>query len=267
MGNSPSTSKPATPTQRHLVEHAERVDRSHDSPRASKNEPKLLISAHQHQHRSSASTPEASVVSAQGSTIGPRAANSLPLSILNAPPASSSSPSSRSSVTRPRYPDDHDEPSKPVDVPVSSNSQHNTLESSDSARSLSQFGDDALLTSVPTSASVTDMSYNLPRPPRLPLPIEEEVHTPGSPIIAPAVGEPIETLEGNLEREAERDAVDLTRKSSGLSNTTDDEDAEELRVDKSRTVPTKIEWLQGGQKVYVTGTPFQWSRKQRLHPA
>lgn len=267
MGNSPSTSKPATPTQRHLVEHAERVDRGHESPRANKSEPKHLISAHQHQHRSSASSPEASVVSAQGSTIGPRAANSRPLSILNPAPASSSSPSSRSSVSKPRYPEDHDAPTKPVDVPVSSNSQHNNPDDTSSARSSPQFGDDPLLTSVPTSASVTDMSYNLPRPPRLPLPIEEEIHTPGSPIIAPAVGESIEALEGNLEREAEKEAADLTRKSSGLSNTTDDEDAEELRVDKSRTMPTRIEWLQGGQKVYVTGTPFQWSRKQRLHPA
>ncbi|KAH6655054.1 hypothetical protein BKA67DRAFT_224753 [Truncatella angustata] len=111
------------------------------------------------------------------------------------------------------------------------------------------------------------MSYQMPRPPRLPLPIEEEVHTPGSPVIAPAMGFPIEVLESGLDRDGESTSADLTRKSSGLSNATDDEDAEELRVDKSRTVKTKVEWLQGGQKVYVTGTPFQWSRKQRLHPA
>ncbi|KAI1840272.1 hypothetical protein JX265_013610 [Neoarthrinium moseri] len=268
MGNSPSTSKPATPTQhRHghgTVEHAERVD----SPRPSKKEPKNLISAHQHQHRSAASSPEASVVSAHGSTIGPRGTHSRPLSILNAP--ASSSPSARSSVSKPAYPDDRHEPSKPVDVPTNSHHPHSTT-NSPAVRSPPNYADDPSLTSGPTSASVTDMSYQMSRPPRLPLPIEEEVHTPGSPIIAPAdisSGGPIEDIEASLEREAEHAAgADLTRKSSALSNATDDEDAEELRVDKTRTVPTRVEWLQGGQKVYVTGTPFQWSRKQRLFPA
>lgn len=109
--------------------------------------------------------------------------------------------------------------------------------------------------------SVQDMSY-LTRPPRLPLPIEEEEHTPGSPIIAPAdIGEPVDSVD-NL------DAEGLPRRSSALSTTTvDEEDAEELRVDKTRpTVPTRLEWLRGGEKVYVTGTIFQWNRKQRLHP-
>lgn len=32
------------------------------------------------------------------------------------------------------------------------------------------------------------------------------------------------------------------------------------------TVPTRLEWLRGGEKVYVTGTIFQWNRKTRLHP-
>lgn len=271
MGNSPSTSKPATPTQRQHVEHAERVDRpsGHDSPRTSKKqEPKNLISAaqHQHQHRSTASSAEASVVSALGSTIGPKATGaSRPLSILGGP-APSNSPNSRSSVTRPRYLEDQDEPTKPVDVPIAQNSHHNTNDSS--LRSPTQFGEDSMLANNPASASVTDMSFNLPRPPRLPLPIEEEIHTPGSPVIAPTeIGPSIEVMESNLDRDMESSAADLTRKSSGFSNATDDEDAEELRVDKSRTVQTRVEWLQGGQKVYVTGTPFQWSRKQRLHPA
>lgn len=101
----------------------------------------------------------------------------------------------------------------------------------------------------------------LTRPPRLPLPIDEEVHTPGSPILAPesdqvADVEPLDSLDG------------ITRKSSALSATTvDEEDGDELRVDKTRpVVQTKLEWLSGGDKVYVTGTIFQWNRKQRLHP-
>lgn len=119
----------------------------------------------------------------------------------------------------------------------------------------------------PGSSSVQEMSYQMNRPPRLPLPIEEEVHTPGSPIIAPTdIGEPIDDSVTELDKDAKE--ADLQRKSSAVSNATDEEDTEELRVDKTRpTVPTRVEWLQGGQKVYVTGTPFQWSRKQRLFPA
>lgn len=114
---------------------------------------------------------------------------------------------------------------------------------------------------IQSHGSLSNMSF-VTRPPRLPLPIEEEVHTPGSPIVAPTdLGEPV-------------DAVDLdgdgsiVRKSSNLSNTTiDEDDAEELRVDKTRpTVPTRLEWRRGGDRVYVTGTIFHWNRKQRLHP-
>lgn len=61
----------------------------------------------------------------------------------------------------------------------------------------------------------------------------------------------------------------LGRRSSALSTTTvDEEDAEELRIDKNKaTVPTPFEWkIQGSeQKVYVTGTIFQWNKKYRLH--
>ncbi|EHL01703.1 putative SNF1 protein kinase subunit beta-3 [Glarea lozoyensis 74030] len=108
------------------------------------------------------------------------------------------------------------------------------------------------------------MSYHLTRPPRLPLPIEEEVHTPGSPIIAPQ-----DTDIPPLDSES-LDQDTLPRRASALSNTTiDEEDAEELRVDKTKaTVPTTLEWLEGkgGEKVYVTGTIFQWNKKHRLHP-
>jgi hypothetical protein len=108
------------------------------------------------------------------------------------------------------------------------------------------------------------MSYHLTRPPRLPLPIEEEVHTPGSPIIAPAdvdIDAPALDID-------QLDSDALPRRASALSNTTiDEEDAEELRVDKTKaTVPTPFEWHQNGEKVYVTGTIFQWNKKHRLHP-
>lgn len=147
--------------------------------------------------------------------------------------------------------DARDEPSKPVDVPIPSSNIEST-----SSRSYSQ----SIEPSGPPATQ--DMSYHLTRPPRLPLPIEEEVHTPGSPIIAPTdVDAPVLDVEA-LDNEP------LPRRSSALSNTTiDEEDAEELHVDKTKpTVPTTFEWLQGGDKVYVTGTIFQWNKKHRLHP-
>lgn len=98
------------------------------------------------------------------------------------------------------------------------------------------------------------------RPPRLPLPIEEELHRPGSPIAGPD--------ENLTDLELGETSDGLTRKSSGLSNgTVEDDEGDELRVDKTgRVVPTKIVWNGGGEKVYVTGTIFQWNKKHRLLP-
>ncbi|KAH7321453.1 5'-AMP-activated protein kinase beta subunit, interation domain-containing protein [Rhexocercosporidium sp. MPI-PUGE-AT-0058] len=145
-----------------------------------------------------------------------------------------------------------DQPSKPVDVPVPAPNVDAT-----SLRSYSQ----SIEPSGPPATQ--DMSYHLTRPPRLPLPIEEEVHTPGSPIIAPTdIDAPVMDIEA-LDHET------LARRASALSTTTvDEEDAEELRIDKNKaTVPTPLEWkIEGAeQKVYVTGTIFQWNKKYRLH--
>lgn len=108
---------------------------------------------------------------------------------------------------------------------------------------------------------------NLNYPPRLPLPIEEEVHTPGSPIFTPA---------GLLSALDDGDLEDpLPRPLSVASNTTIDDDDEDddignelqpYSLDESRrTVPTTVEWKQGGDKVYVTGTFASWSRKFRMN--
>lgn len=103
---------------------------------------------------------------------------------------------------------------------------------------------------------------NLNFPPRLPLPIEEEVHKPGSPI----------TPSGFSSALHEEDVgVPLVRQGSGLSSTTVDDDdvGDELQpfpLDNSRrTVPTVINWKQGGEKVYVTGTFTSWNRKFRMN--
>jgi hypothetical protein len=98
------------------------------------------------------------------------------------------------------------------------------------------------------------------RPPRLPLPIEEEVHTPGSPIISPA----------DLANPAVIGDVDgvLPRRSSVLSSTTADDDDEPTDYQGPQnvpTVPTVIEWEGPGERIYVTGTFANWDRKYKLH--
>lgn len=104
---------------------------------------------------------------------------------------------------------------------------------------------------------------NLNFPPRLPLPIEEEIHSPGSPVIT-AQGDDVSTLP----------PVDvdgpLPRQSSAISSTTVEDD--EVGNDFSQTqhepaegyVPTQVSWRQGGEKIYVTGTFAQWSTKIRM---
>ncbi|KAJ4353156.1 galactose metabolism- protein [Ascochyta clinopodiicola] len=104
-------------------------------------------------------------------------------------------------------------------------------------------------------------SSHFSRPPRLPLPIEEELHTPGSPIISP--NDPASPLDhGEVEGT-------LPRRTSMLSSTTIDDDdlGEEFKVPTPGhpTVPTLIEWEGAGDRVYVTGTFAGWNRKYRLH--
>ena len=104
-------------------------------------------------------------------------------------------------------------------------------------------------------------SSQFSRPPRLPLPIEEEVHTPGSPIIsAQEIWSPIQ--------DSDAEGM-LPRRSSMLSTTTADDDdlGEEFKGPSTGrpTVPTLIEWEGPGERVYVTGTFAGWNRKYKLH--
>jgi hypothetical protein len=88
------------------------------------------------------------------------------------------------------------------------------------------------------------------RPPRLPLPIEQEYHDPGSPILSPT------DLKGAI---PDSELVD------------DDEPLSEMgmyQIDSggATTVPTVIEWKGPGEEVFVTGTFAGWSKKFRLRP-
>lgn len=268
MGNNPSSqSKPGTPS-------SSAPGSGHESPRHPKRDSKHMIP-----HRTTervAAPPEASLHQALGSTIskGPRPLQAIPISAglassspsssnNNTPPQPPLPPSSSQSSARPIVP--RDEPSKPVDVPVP-HTEPSSLRSHTSAAAAATTEQ-----TLVSHNSVNDMSY-ITRPPRLPLPIEEEVHTPGSPIIAPADADPssdtaVPVAAADIEG-LDSSSEPITRKSSALSNATlDDEDGEELIVDKTRpVVPTRLEWLRGGDKIYVTGTIFQWNRKQRLHP-
>jgi len=104
---------------------------------------------------------------------------------------------------------------------------------------------------------------NLNFPPRLPLPIEEEIHAPGSPVIAP------QGFSSSLD-ENDIDGT-IPRPSSVVSSTTIEDDAagDELQPypyeqRPGGTVPTLLQWKKGGDRVYVTGTFAGWSRKFRM---
>jgi len=138
---------------------------------------------------------------------------------------------------------------QPVDVPHS----HDGL---DEKETFEPFG------------TASELEYGLPplgrydRPPRLPLPIEEELHTPGSPILAPQdLKSPVDSNDAD---------EGVPRRTSMLSSTTmDDDDADEdvFAPDESvaPVVPTNIRWGRDADKVYVTGTFVNWDRKFRLH--
>ncbi|TKA79998.1 hypothetical protein B0A55_02089 [Friedmanniomyces simplex] len=99
------------------------------------------------------------------------------------------------------------------------------------------------------------------RPPRLPLPIEEELHTPGSPILS-AIDLPL--------THTDSDGV-IPRRTSVLSSTTvdDDEIGDDMFANEAQslapTVPTLISWRGDSDKVYVTGTFVNWERKIKLN--
>ena len=106
---------------------------------------------------------------------------------------------------------------------------------------------------------------NLNFPPRLPLPIEEETHTPGSPILA-ATGESVEVKE-------EQDFTGLLPRNNTWASASDAPTEEDDEVNgfqplttegPTKPVQTVIEWRQPGEKVYVTGSFTHWGRKHRL---
>lgn len=104
---------------------------------------------------------------------------------------------------------------------------------------------------------VQPVNMNFPHPPRLPLPIQDQLHTPGSPVISPE----------DLTHALREDSIIMPQRASSLSHTTMDDEEEIDMIDqtnKGMTVPTIIEWKQPGNKVYITGTFTGWSKKYRM---
>lgn len=129
-----------------------------------------------------------------------------------------------------------------------------------------QRGPDSQFDPIEPSGPPSDPNFiphsNFGPPPRLPLPIGEEVHTPGSPIIS---------AKGGLSTLYEEDILEgqLPRPSSAISNTTleDDEygsDVDSQAEDNRVRVPYTVNWKQPGEKVYITGTFTGWNKKFRL---
>lgn len=108
------------------------------------------------------------------------------------------------------------------------------------------------------------------RPPRLPLPIAD-VPIPESPTLLPVDKSNADVPLFETDDPLTGSDPPLRRKSSMLSTNTQSEDEvnEELQPyavnPTTQTTPTVIEWNQGGNKVYVTGTFANWERKYRLH--
>jgi hypothetical protein len=176
----------------------------------------------------------------------PPSSQPTPMSDIAQPQSAGSAPEAGAEASpSPRAPS----PTLPVDVP-------STLTSNPLATDIP-----SSLDPISASADYLPPASQFSRPPRLPLPIEEEVHTPGSPIISPQeIWTPV--------HESDADGM-LPRRSSMLSTTTaDDEDlGEEFKTPGQGrpTVPTLIEWEGPGERVYVTGTFAGWNRKYKLH--
>ncbi|KAI6709137.1 hypothetical protein PZA11_002751 [Diplocarpon coronariae] len=255
MGNSPSTNAKSPASSSPSPSPSPSGNESSSRPSSTRRDPRKLIQAQR-------APAEPSLAQARGTTHKRNSPSQAapqqqqPALTQNSTPSIQSQMGAQQSKDQPE-PEIRDLPSKPVNVPTPAPNAD-----SSSARSYSQ----SIEPSGPPATQ--DMSYHLTRPPRLPLPIEEEVHTPGSPIIAPTdMDVPVLDVE-SLDNEKT-----LHRRSSALSTTTvDEEDAEELQIDKTKaTVPTTFEWKTTGmsekvhEKVYVTGTIFQWNKKYRLH--
>jgi len=127
-----------------------------------------------------------------------------------------------------------------------------------------------------TSSNVEGLAspdaYYLPQPqfrhpPRVPLPIEEEVHDPGSPIPTPAdlEGEDVPpSFEGGPLEETK--SINSMGLDDDVGSTGEPEDVfAATGMTGMPKVPMLFEWKEGGAKVYVTGSFASWDKKWKLN--
>ena len=257
MGNTPSSAKAEKGSQPASPAHA--LHHHHHDPR---REPRRRESIPALTNKTSAASPSLDTTSASGqaifpsayspSTYSPSQPRSTPASSHQRNRSSTTNTPKQQSPSVPRRHKSLKSPSPPPEPRLSPASQ--PVDVPQSQR-------------TPRPASpATEAAYHLPpasfsRPPRLPLPIEQEDHTPGSPIISAVLPD-----DGP-------EPADLPRRSSVVSSTVDDDDEEPDGFEGYETdaggpkVPTLIEWrnAQPGDRVYVTGTFTNWERKFRLH--
>ncbi|KAL9112698.1 MAG: hypothetical protein Q9227_003001 [Pyrenula ochraceoflavens] len=153
----------------------------------------------------------------------------------------------------PKQDEPEPEPSNPMNVPVGTMSRATEPDSKQPG--------------TPTYSNRYAPVTQIPRPPRLPLPIANNEHIPGSPLL-----EPVATADEDVSVFEEEDTV-LPRKSSMLSSTTADdiEVGDELQpfgVDTGlkQLVPVELTWRSTGDTVYVVGTFTGWAHKYPLQP-
>lgn len=291
MGNSPSASAPAASSRQHAAgeeKHALNRQRSNDGSGRRDREPRRRESIHTlSSAKSTAAPPSASLASA---TAQPTSSSTSPSQARDHIGASQSRSRSQTIPTPRIQPRDRETAEKtsmgnessrevrPTSSPKDARSHpSNPLAIKTSHSPASQPVDVPGASQRPFDPSPLDPdappseAYQLPpasysRPPRLPLAIEEEDHTPGSPIILPAdVTSPVDS----------NDPEDrIARRTSVISSTVDDEEeADDFQGHMPNVgpdvpkVPTIIEWRDAlpTDRVYVTGTFTDWQRKFRLH--
>jgi hypothetical protein len=252
MGNTPSSAKAEKGSQPASPAHA--LHHQHHDPR---REPRRRESIPALTSKTAAASPSLDTTSVSGQPIFPSAYSpsqprSTPASTHQRNRSSTTNTPKQQSPSVPRRHKSLKSPSPPPEPRLSPASQ--PVDVPQSQR-------------TPRPASpATEAAYHLPpasfsRPPRLPLPIEQEDHTPGSPIISAVLPDD------------DPEPADLPRRSSVVSSTIDDDDEEPDGFEGYETdaggpkVPTLIEWrnAQPGDRVYVTGTFTNWERKFRLH--
>jgi hypothetical protein len=262
MGNTPSTAKsergsqPASPAHalHNNHHHQQQQQQQRREPRRRESIPALSGS------KTAAASPSLDTTSASGQAI-------FPSNYSPSQPRSTPNHQRTRSNTTTTTTDTSKQPDSPS-VPRRYKSLKSPTQGSEPRQSpASQPVDVPQSQRPPRSVSpATEAAYHLPpnsfsRPPRLPLPIEQEDHTPGSPIISPA------------SPDDDPEPSELPRRSSIVSSTVDDDDEEPDAFEGYVTeaggpkVPTLIEWrnAQPGDRIYVTGTFTNWERKFRLH--